>query len=62
VRIGVPTEVKVDEFRVGLVPSSVRELAACGHEVVVQAGAGSGIFVEDEIYKKAGRPHRGDGR
>ena len=53
-RIGVPTEIKVDEFRVGLVPSSVRELVAHGHEVIVQAGAGDGIFTEDEIYAKAG--------
>ena len=53
-RIGVPAEIKVDEFRVGLVPSSVRELTAQGHEVIVQAGAGGGIFAEDEIYEKAG--------
>src|SRR4029079_15297807 len=49
-RIGVPTEIKVDEFRVGLVPSSVRELVAHGREGIVQAGAGDGIFTEDEIY------------
>ena len=53
-RIGVPAEIKVDEFRVGLVPSSVRELTAQGHEVIVQAGAGGGIFAEDEIFAKAG--------
>ena len=53
-RIGVPAEIKVDEFRVGLVPSSVRELTAQGHEVIVQAGAGGGIFAEDEIFEKAG--------
>ena len=61
-RIGVPTEIKVDEFRVGLVPSSVRELVAHGHEVIVQAGAGDGIFTEDEIYAKAGARIVGDGR
>ena len=39
-RIGVPTEIKSNEFRVGLVPGSVRELTTRGHEVVVQSGAG----------------------
>jgi len=53
-RIGVPTEIKSDEFRVGLVPGSVRELAARGHEVIVQSGAGAGIFADDAIYGKAG--------
>ena len=53
-RIGVPTEIKSDEFRVGLVPGSVRELAARGHEVIVQSGAGAGIFADDAIYEKAG--------
>lgn len=53
-RIGVPTEIKPDEFRVGLVPGSVRELTARGHELIVQAGAGAGIFVDDAIYERAG--------
>ncbi len=53
-RIGVPTEIKSDEFRVGLVPGSVRELVARGHEVMVQSGAGTGIFADDTIYEKAG--------
>ena len=53
-RIGVPTEIKSDEFRVGLVPGSVRELTARGHEVVVQAGAGAGIFANDATYERAG--------
>jgi alanine dehydrogenase len=53
-RIGVPTEIKSDEFRVGLVPASVRELVAHGHEVVVQSGAGAGIFADDAAYEKAG--------
>ncbi len=53
-RIGVPTEIKSNEFRVGLVPSSVRELSARGHEVVVQSGAGEGIFASDADYVKAG--------
>jgi alanine dehydrogenase len=53
-RIGVPTEIKSDEYRVGLVPGSVRELSARGHEVLVQAGAGAGIFADDETYRRAG--------
>ncbi|HRN88643.1 alanine dehydrogenase [Hyphomicrobium sp.] len=53
-RIGVPTEIKSNEFRVGLVPGSVRELTARGHEVVVQAGAGGGIFADDSVYERAG--------
>ncbi len=53
-RIGVPTEIKPDEFRVGLVPGSVRELTARGHELIVQSGAGAGIFVDDAIYERAG--------
>jgi alanine dehydrogenase len=53
-RIGVPTEIKSNEFRVGLVPSSVRELVAHGHEVIVQSGAGAGIFADDAVYEKAG--------
>ena len=53
-RIGVPTEIKSNEFRVGLVPGSVRELTARGHEVLVQSGAGAGIFADDATYEKAG--------
>lgn len=53
-RIGVPTEIKSDEFRVGLVPGSVRELVTHGHEVIVEAGAGAGIFADDAVYAKAG--------
>ncbi len=52
--IGVPTEIKTHEYRVGLVPASVRELLHHGHEVVVQAGAGLGIGVDDKAYKVAG--------
>jgi alanine dehydrogenase len=53
-RIGVPTEVKVHEYRVGLVPGSVRELVHHGQEVVVQTGAGNGIGFSDEDYMAAG--------
>ena len=40
--IGVPKEVKIHEYRVGLTPGSVRELMHLGHHVVVEAGAGAG--------------------
>jgi len=53
-RIGVPREIKQDEFRVGLTPASVRELTAHGHEVLVETGAGAGIGVDDEDYRRAG--------
>jgi len=53
-RIGVPTEIKVHEYRVGLVPGSVRDLVQAGHEVMVQSGAGAGIGSSDEDYRKAG--------
>lgn len=53
-RIGVPTEIKSNEFRVGLVPSSVRELTARGHDVIVQSGAGGGIHASDAEYERAG--------
>jgi len=54
VRIGVPREVKVHEYRVGLTPASVRELVAHGHEVVVERGAGAGIGASDSVYERAG--------
>ena len=41
--IGVPKEVKIHEYRVGLVPASVRELVRNGHEVLVESGAGAAI-------------------
>lgn len=52
--IGVPTEVKSDERRVGLVPSSVRELTNQGHRVLVQSGAGVGAASPDPEYVAAG--------
>jgi len=52
--VGVPKEVKVHEYRVGLTPSSVRELIAHGHKVVVQTHAGEGIGLTDEMYRHAG--------
>jgi alanine dehydrogenase len=53
-RIGVPKEIKVHEYRVGLVPAAVRELVAGDHEVLVQSGAGAGIDCSDENYRNAG--------
>lgn len=53
-RIGVPGEIKSGEFRVGLVPASVRDLCAAGHEVLVQAGAGAWIGFGDADYAAAG--------
>jgi alanine dehydrogenase len=52
--IGVPTEIKVQEYRVGLVPAAVRELTHAGHPVTVQSGAGAGIGCSDEDYRLAG--------
>ncbi len=52
--IGVPTEIKTDERRVGLIPDSVNELVTHGHEVVVEAGAGAGIHATDDDYAAAG--------
>jgi len=42
-KIGVPKEIKIHEYRVGLVPAGVRELVDSGHQVLVQSGAGAGI-------------------
>jgi alanine dehydrogenase len=53
-RVGVPKEIKVHEYRVGLTPASVAELVAAGHEVVVEAGAGKGIDCPDQAFEKAG--------
>ena len=53
-RIGVPTEIKQDEYRVALTPAGARELLAAGHEVVVQAGAGKGSAISDAAYAAQG--------
>lgn len=52
--IGVPKEIKIYEYRVGLVPSSVIELVARGHKVIVQHEAGISIGFNDADYEKAG--------
>ena len=53
-RIGVPREIKVHEYRVGLVPAGVRELTAAGHQVLIESGAGNGIGVDDAEFRAAG--------
>ena len=53
-RVGVPKEIKNNEYRVGLTPASVAELTAAGHEVFVETTAGMGIDCPDSGYKKAG--------
>lgn len=52
--IGVPKEIKVHEYRVGLTPASVREFVQRGHSVVVETGAGAGIGAVDADYIAAG--------
>jgi alanine dehydrogenase len=51
--IGVPKEIKVHEYRVGMTPDSVREAVAHGHQVLIETGAGHGIGCEDADYIKA---------
>jgi alanine dehydrogenase len=53
-RIGVPTEIKDNEYRVGMTPSGVRDLTSDGHEVLVQKGAGDGSGFADDEYTAAG--------
>ncbi len=53
-RIGVPTEIKTDEYRVALTPAGVRELADNGHQVLVQEGAGKGSAILDAEYVEQG--------
>ncbi len=60
--IGVPKEIKVHEYRVGLVPASVRELAAHGHQVIVERDAGRGIGCADSDYETAGARIAADAR
>ncbi|WP_420349685.1 alanine dehydrogenase [Pelagibius sp.] len=58
--VGVPKEVKNHEYRVGLVPASVRELIHHGHKVVVETTAGEGIGFGDDDYRQAGAEILGD--
>jgi len=49
-RVGVPTEIKTDEYRVAITPAGVREFVEHGHDVVIQKGAGDGSVIPDEEY------------
>ena len=53
-KVGVPTEIKTDEYRVALTPAGVRELSDHGHEVLIQQGAGVGSAIEDDDYTAQG--------
>jgi len=52
--VGVPKEIKNHEYRVGLTPSSVREIVAHGHQCLAETGCGAGIGSDDEMYRQAG--------
>ncbi len=52
--VGVPSEIKPDEYRVAITPAGVRELSARGHEVLVQTGAGEGSAMSDEQFRAQG--------
>jgi alanine dehydrogenase len=54
VRVGIPTEIKPDEYRVAITPAGVRELCSRGHEVVIQAGAGLGSAISDAQFQAQG--------
>ena len=56
--VGVPREVKADEYRVAMLPVGAYELAAAGHEVLVEAGAGLGSGIADALYAEAGAHDR----
>src|SRR5215470_5503895 len=53
-KVGVPTEIKTDEYRVAITPAGVREFVEHGHEVLIQKGAGAGSVIPDEEYVEQG--------
>src|ERR671931_798471 len=53
-KVGVPTEIKADEYRVALTPAGVRELVDHGHEVLIQHGAGEGSAIPDGDHERQG--------
>src|ERR1700759_864493 len=53
-KVGVPTEIKSDEYRVAITPAGVREMVEHGHEVLIQSGAGLGSAISDERYALQG--------
>lgn len=58
--IGVPKEIKTQEYRVGMTPTSVRECVHHGHRVLVQTGAGAAIGLDDDDFRAAGAEIAGD--
>ncbi len=52
--VGVPKEIKADEYRVGIIPVGVETLVRRGHTVLVEEGAGVGSGISDEEYAQAG--------
>src|ERR1700754_2769169 len=60
-KVGVPTEIKTDEYRVALTPAGVRELVEHGHEIAIQAGAGLGSAIDDLDYTSQGATILPDG-
>src|SRR5262245_23414544 len=52
--VGVPKEIKTDEYRVAMIPVGVEELTRAGHKVLIQAGAGQGSGISDEQYAANG--------
>ena len=53
-KIGVPKEIKNNEYRVGMTPAAVREVTARGHQVLIETMAGEAIGLSDELYARAG--------
>jgi len=53
-KVGIPSEIKNNEFRVAITPAGVHDLLANGHEITVQSGAGLGSSIADEDYAAAG--------
>jgi alanine dehydrogenase len=53
-KVGVPTEIKTDEYRVAITPAGVREFIEHGHEVLIQHGAGAGSVIPDDEYVEQG--------
>ena len=53
-KVGVPTEIKPDEYRVAITPAGVREMVEHGHEVLIEAGAGEGSAIADADFEAQG--------
>lgn len=53
-KIGTPKEIKIHEYRIGLTPSSVKELSLAGHQIMIQKNAGAQIGYTDKMYEDAG--------